>query len=115
MPTRTDMPIRRDPRRQKARADALQLGWERSISINPTADAAALLSRHLAGIDARVSVRERASLMGMSGAGSELGRLEAELGRAVKRSIHLAERGDFRCYEQAANLCDRFYRLGEAA
>lgn len=108
-------PMRRDPMRQKARADALQLGWERSISINPTADAAALLSRHLAGIEARVTAREHASQMGMSRPDEELHRLEAELGRAVKRSIRLAERGDFRCYEQAAGLCDRFYRLGAAA
>jgi hypothetical protein len=107
--------MRRDPVRQKARADKLQLGWERSTSINPTADAAALLSRHLAGIEARMNARERASLLGMSRPDEELSRLEAELARAVQRSIRLAERGDFRCYEHAAGLCGRFYRLGAAA
>ena len=105
----------RDSTRNDARADALVFGWERSISLNPTADAAALLSRHLAGIEARVTAREHASLMGMRTGGEQLVQLEAELDRAVKRSIHLAERGDFRCFEQAAGLCDRFYRLGEAA
>ena len=85
------------------------------MSLNPTADAAALLSRHLAGIEARLNAREEASLLGLSGPDHEAQRLEAELVRAVERAIRLAERGDFRCYQIASGLCARFYRLGLVA
>ena len=107
--------MERDPKLEKARSDSLQLGWERSMSLNPTADAAALLSRHLAGIEARLNAREEASLLGLSGPNHEAQRLEAELVRAVERAIRLAERGDFRCYQIASGLCSRFYRLGLVA
>jgi len=101
-----------DAKWKEAQEDALQMGWERSMSLNPTADAGALLSRHLAGIEARLVAREHASLLGLARPDRELLRMEKELTEAMERAIGLAERGDFRCYQVASELCARLYRLG---
>jgi hypothetical protein len=97
--------------------DLFVSAWQHATSLNRGAELAADLSRTLVGIQARLEALEHVHLMEGVAPPERMRELETDLADATRRSIRLAERGDFRCFEVTTALCERVWhlRLGAAA
>lgn len=96
-------------------SDVLVSAWQHATSLNHSADLAADLSRTLVGIQARIEALEQVADLDGVAPPDRVRELDGDLRDATQRSIRLAERGDFRCYEVTTALCERVWRIRLAA